>query len=75
MRKKIYAEFQRIVSSELPIIPLAEAPDVSAFRREVRNLHAWSAESRVERIDIWIQRQQLTQAPQQVETVKTQVTI
>jgi hypothetical protein len=56
-RKALYAQFQEIVMYELPVIPLAEAPDVSAYRIEVRNLHSWSAESRVERIDVWIQTQ------------------
>jgi len=57
IRKQLYEEFQQIVTWELPVIWLAEAPDVSAFRSNVINLHAWSAESRVERIDVWIQRQ------------------
>jgi peptide/nickel transport system substrate-binding protein len=56
-RKTLYAQFQRIVTYELPIIPLAEAPDISAYRAEVKNLHTWSGESRVERIDVWIQVQ------------------
>ena len=54
-RKELYAQFQKIVTYDLPIIPLAEAPDISAYRVEVKNLHTWSAESRVERIDVWIQ--------------------
>jgi peptide/nickel transport system substrate-binding protein len=79
-RKALYAQFQEIVMYELPVIPLAEAPDVSAYRIEVRNLHSWSAESRVERIDVWIQTQAqiITETRREVtEAVRpaTQITV
>ncbi|MEM1619994.1 MAG: ABC transporter substrate-binding protein [Fervidicoccaceae archaeon] len=54
IRKQLFEEFQRIVARDLPYLPLVEVSDVAAIRSNVRNLHAWSAESRVERVDVWI---------------------
>jgi len=53
-RKELFAEFQKIVAEELPDLCLVEVYDVAAIKSHVRNLHEWSAESRVERVDVWL---------------------
>jgi len=67
-RARLYGEFQRIVADELPIYVLLEVYDPNAYRSIVRGLHAWSAESRVERVDVWIQQQIAPVTVKQPET-------
>lgn len=67
-RARLFSEFQKIISNDLPILVLLEVVDPNIFRASVKGLHSWSAESRVERIDVWIQRVLEEQTPVRIKT-------